>query len=57
MKRIVLPGTGTPTVLTVAEDSTVDVLAGGRLITVSLTANVPTRIEYVNSYSALGLVA
>lgn len=51
MKRIVLPGHGTPTTFKVAEDSTIGVLANGRLITVALKANVPTRIEFVNSLS------
>lgn len=55
MKRIVLPGSGTPTTLRVAEDSTVGVLANGRLITVALQANVPTRIEFVNSLTRLNL--
>lgn len=58
MKRIVLPGTGTPTILTVSEDSTVDVLAGGRLIPVALKAGIPTRVEFVESLnSGLRLVA
>lgn len=49
MKRIVLPGAGTATTFKVAEDSTIGVLANGRLVTVALKANVPTRIEFVNS--------
>lgn len=49
MKRIVLPGSGTPTTFRSAEDSTVGVLANGRLVTVALKANVPTRIEFLNS--------
>jgi hypothetical protein len=57
MKRIVLPGSGTPKTLTVAEDSTVGVLTNGRLITVNLTANVPTRIEFVNSLRNTGIAA
>ena len=52
MKRIVLPGSGTPTTFTVAEDSTIGVLADGKLVTVALKANVPTRIVFVNSISA-----
>lgn len=49
MKRIVLPGFGIPTTFTVKEDSTIGVLASGRLIQVALKANVPTRIEFVES--------
>lgn len=55
MKRIVLPGAGTPTTLRVAEDSTISVFANGRLVSVALEANVPTRIEFVNSLSRLNL--
>lgn len=58
MKRIVLPGHGTPTTLTVAHDSTIGVMANGRLIDVPLKANVPTRIEFVNSLgSPVGIAA
>lgn len=49
MKRIVLPGHGTPTTFTVAEDSTIGVLAGGRIFNVALKAGVPTRIEFASS--------
>lgn len=49
MKRIVLPGTGTPTTFCVAEDSTVGVRTGGRLLTVLLKAHEPTRIEFAGS--------
>lgn len=56
MKRIVLPGSGTPTTFRSAEDSTVGVLANGRLVTVALKANVPTRIEFLNSLD-LGVAA
>lgn len=49
MKRIVLPGHGIPTTFTVPEDSTVGVLANGRVINVAIKANVPTRIEFANS--------
>lgn len=49
MKRIVLPGTGTPTTFCVVEDSTVGVRAGGRLLTIHLKAHQPTRIEFAGS--------
>lgn len=51
MKRIVLPGHGTPTTFTVAEDSTIAVFTNGRLVNVDIEANVPTRIEFVGSLS------
>ena len=59
MKRIVLPGHGTATTFPVKEDSVIDVFPNGRMIPVSLKANVPTRIEFVNSLagSSLPLVA
>lgn len=50
-KRIVLPGYGTPVTMTVKEDSIVGVRADGRLLSVSLKANVPTRIEFLGSIS------
>lgn len=53
MKTIVLPGQGTPQVLTVKEDATVTILALGRLIPVSLKAGVPTRIEFINSLAPI----
>lgn len=49
MKRIVLPGYGTSTTLTVREDSTIGVLSNGRLLKIALKANVPTRIEFLQS--------
>jgi hypothetical protein len=48
-KRIVLPGHGTSTTFTVKEDSVIGVFASGRLINVSLKANVPTRVEFLSS--------
>ena len=56
LKRIVLPGHGTPTTFTSKVDSQVTVLASGRMITVDLQANVPTRVEFVKSLS-FGLAA
>lgn len=52
MKRIVLPGYGTPVTMTVKEDSKVGVRADGKLLSISLKANVPTRIEFVGSLAA-----
>lgn len=49
MMRIVLPGYGTPATFNVPEDSTIGVFSGGRMFTVSLKANVPTRVEFVKS--------
>lgn len=49
MKRIVLPGYGTPVTMTVKEDSIVGVRTDGRLLSVALKANQPTRIEFVKS--------
>jgi len=59
LKRIVLPGHGTPTTFTPKEDSVVGIFTNGRMIEVSLKANIPTRIEFVNSLagSPLPLVA
>lgn len=53
MKRIVLPGYGTPATFNVPEDSTVGVFSGGRMFTVSLKANVPTRVEFVKSLTTV----
>lgn len=52
MKRIVLPGYGTPVTMTAKEDSEVGVRADGKLLSISLKANVPTRIEFVGSFAA-----
>lgn len=51
MKRIVLPGYGTPVTFTTTEDSVVGVLTNGQILDVKLTANVPTRIEFLGSIS------
>lgn len=51
MKRIVLPGYGTPVTMTVKEDSIVGVRANGQLLSIHLTANVPTRIEFLKTLS------
>ena len=51
MKTIVLPGHGTPVTMTVKEDSTVGVRADGKLLSISLKANIPTRIEFVGSFA------
>lgn len=53
MNRVVLPGHGTPATFNVPEDSTVGVFSNGRMFTVSLKANVPTRVEFVKSLSAV----
>lgn len=52
MKRIVLPGYGSPVTMTVKEDSTVGVRTNGRLLSIPLEANVPTRIEFLQSLQA-----
>ena len=49
MKRIVLPGFGTPVTFTPREDSAITVRAAGKFITLQLKANTSTRIEFVNS--------
>lgn len=57
MKRIVLPGHGTPTIFTVAEDSTIGILANGKLLDIKLKAG-STRIEFVNNLAVgLGIAA
>lgn len=56
MKRIILPGHGTPTTFTVAEDSTVGILANGKLIDVKLKTGT-TRIEFINSVIPVGIAA
>lgn len=53
MMRIVLPGYGTPATFNVPEDSTIGVFSGGRMFTVSLKANVPTRVEFVKSLASV----
>lgn len=54
MKRIVLPGYGTPHTFNLPADATIGVLANGELTEVFIEANVPTRVEFVKS---LDLVA
>lgn len=51
MKRIVLPGYGTPVTMTPTEDSVIGVRCNGRMLSVRLKANVPTRIEFLGSLS------
>lgn len=51
MKRIVLPGYGTPVTMTPTEDSVIGVRCNGRMLSVRLEANVPTRIEFLGSLS------
>lgn len=57
MKRIVLPGHGTPTTFNSKSDSKVTVLTNGRRIKVALKANVPTRVEFLGSLSVRTLEA
>lgn len=52
MKRVILPGFGTPTTFTVPEDSSIRVLASGKLIPIQLKANQPTRVEFAGSLSS-----
>jgi len=52
LRRIVLPGFGTPTTFTVKEDSNLGVLVNGKMVTVNLKANQPTRIEFLKSLNA-----
>lgn len=49
MRRIVLPGYGTATTFTPAEDSTVTVFSCGQLIPIRLKAGQVTHIEFLNS--------
>lgn len=57
MKRIVLPGYGTPVTMTVQEDSVVGVRANGRMLSVKLNAGVPTRIEFLGSLNTNAVVS
>lgn len=57
MKRIVLPGVGTPQTITVQEDSTLGVLVNGKRVNLDLQAGVPVRIEFLGGISPVGLVA
>jgi hypothetical protein len=49
MRRIVLPGYGTATTFSPVEDTTVTVLANGKLIPVHLKAGQVTHVEFINS--------
>lgn len=46
---VILPGSGTPRTMTVKEDSVIEFLSNGRMLSVKLRANVPTRIEFLNN--------
>ena len=49
MRRIVLPGHGTATTFSPSEDTTVTVMANGKLIPIRLTAGQITHIEFLGS--------
>lgn len=49
MRRIVLPGHGTATTFSPVEDTTVHVMANGKLIPIKLTAGQITHVEFLNS--------
>ncbi len=52
MNTIVLPGFGTPVTFTpTGEDTHVGVMVNGRIVSLNLPANVPTRIEFIKSRS------
>lgn len=55
MKRIILPGTGSPTTFCMEQDSTIGVRAGGKMITLKLKANEPTRVEFAQSLHVMNL--
>lgn len=57
METIILPGYGTPVTLTVPEDTVMGVRADGRMLTISLKANTPTRVDFLKSRQVLSLVA
>lgn len=56
MKRIVLPGYGTPVTFTPKEDTTVGVLVNGSIVHLTLKAGISTRVEFLDSY-VVGLAA
>lgn len=57
MKRIILPGTGTPVTFCVPEDSYIGVRTAGNLYQVALKANEVTRIEFAQSLNMSAVAA
>lgn len=49
MKRIVLPGFGTPVTFTPTEDSVVGVMVNGQPVSLKLKAGIATKVEFLRS--------
>lgn len=49
MRRIVLPGYGTPVTFSPKEDAVVNVFTGGKRVPIRLTAGQVTRVEFLGS--------